>query len=101
MAGYVNYTEQHVREMAGQVSSLLEEAERLRKFLHDNLDAIIARGKSEEYVKHAEEYGFEDCEWLDYFGDSLKETIHALDNALNDATASIYHYAESPMSEIM
>lgn len=97
---YVNYTEQNVREMAGQISNLLEEAETLRKYLRDNLDAIIARKDSKEYEEHAEEYGFEDCEWLDYFGDSLKETIRSLNIALDEA-AAIRHYAEDDIKEIM
>lgn len=97
---YINYTEENVREMAGQVGSLLEEAGNLRDYLRKNLDAIIARKDSKEYAEHCEEYGFEDCEWLDYFGDTLKETIYALDNALNQAN-SIYTYAENPIKEIM
>ena len=97
---YVNYTEENVREMAGQVDSLLEEAETIRDYLRKNLDAIIARKDSKEYAEHCEEYGFEDCEWLDYFGNTMREIIHSLNTALDEA-AAIYHYAEYSINEIM
>jgi hypothetical protein len=97
---YVNYTEANVREMAGQISNLLEEAETLRSYLRKNLDAIIARKDSEEYKEHCEEYGFEDCEWLDYLGADMKHIISALDTVLDEA-AAIYHYAEYDIKEIM
>lgn len=94
------FNEENVRKMADRLDDILARGERLREFLRDNLDAIIDRQNSEEYVKHAKEHDLAEGEWVDYIGGTMDDAEIMLEQGMGQAEC-IYELAEWDIKEML
>lgn len=94
------FNEADVRKMANAIDDILIRGERLRDFLRDNLDAIIDRQNSEEYINYAKEHDLMEDEWVDYVGGTINDAEIMLEQGMGQAEC-IYELAEWDIKEML
>ena len=94
------FNENDVRKMADRIDDILIRGERIRDFIRDNLDAIIDRQNSEEYINYAKENNLMEGEWIDYIGGTMNDAEIMLEQGMGQVEC-IYELAEWDIKEML